>query len=101
MNSATWLLGIPVRDRNRAMGFYSALLGTDLERDNSALLQFEEREDADPASLRLKIGCIEEALAIVWSNGGCVLEAERQIEGRAPYALVMDTEGNRLTLVAE
>jgi predicted enzyme related to lactoylglutathione lyase len=101
MNSATWSLGIPVRDRNRAIGFYSALLGMDLRRDSSGPLQFEEGEDANPVLLRLKIGCIEDALAIVWSNGGCVLEAESQIEGRAPYALVMDTEGNRLTLVAE
>jgi predicted enzyme related to lactoylglutathione lyase len=101
MNSELWRLGVPVRDRSRAVAFYSALLGIDLEREASARLEFEERTDANPVLLRLKIACIEDALAVVWSNGGCVLEPERTTEGHARCAIVMDTEGNRLTLVAD
>jgi predicted enzyme related to lactoylglutathione lyase len=101
MNSETWHLGIPVRDRSRAIGFYSALLGIDLDRETSAPLRFEERADANPALLRLRIASIEEALAVVWSNGGCVLEADPASDGNERFAVVIDTEGNQLTLLAD
>lgn len=94
-------IGVPVRDRNRAVAFYSALLGVDLGvEQKSALLSFEEQTDA-AALIQLRIRSLDEALEAVWSNGGRVLEPERLEEFPVRQILVLDTEGNRLALVTD
>jgi predicted enzyme related to lactoylglutathione lyase len=98
MNSETACVGVPVQNRERAIAFYSALLGIDLERAGGApRLEFKEGAAA-PDPIHLRIACIDAALEIVWSKGGRVLEPERLDAGRVDRILVLDSEGNRLAL---
>jgi predicted enzyme related to lactoylglutathione lyase len=92
---------VPVRDRERAIAFYSALLGIDLELVSSVSvpLRFEERSAAS-TPIYLRIDCLDRALEVVWSQGGCVLEPERLESGPVRSILVLDSEGNRVTLEA-
>jgi predicted enzyme related to lactoylglutathione lyase len=94
-------IGVPVRNRQRAIAFYSALLGIELdEREASILLTFEEQEE--PAALiHFRIHSLERALEVVWSNGGTVLEPELLDAPPVRKILVLDSEGNRLALSAE
>lgn len=94
--------GVPVRNRNRAIAFYSALLGMDLgiEDETFAPVRFEECDDTS-ALIQLRIASLDAALEIVWSNGGRVLEPERLEETPVRQVLCMDCEGNRLALLTE
>ena len=86
---------IPVKDRNRAVAFYSALLGIDLAEDTSAVC-FDEIDGTSEAPLCVDVAQpLDDVLAMVWSNGGRILEPQI---GSQPVALVMDCEGNRLEL---
>ena len=98
MDSEQLPVRVPVRNRSRALAFYAALLGTDSDTQPASMLfQFEERCELG-ALIHLRIGCLDDALEAVWSNGGCVLEPER-LEHEIPSSiLVMDSEGNRLAL---
>lgn len=100
MSDESGRLGVPVRNRSRAIAFYSALLGVDLgiEDETSAPLRFEERDDA-PALIQLRIASLDAALEVVWSNGGRVLEPERLEERPVRKVLCMDSEGNHLALM--
>jgi predicted enzyme related to lactoylglutathione lyase len=99
MNSETACVGVPVRNRERAIAFYSALLGIDLDGDESpAPLEFKEESGAASGLIHLRIECIDAALEIVWSNGGRVLEPERLDQEHVDRILVLDCEGNRLAL---
>lgn len=92
---------VPVKNRDRAVAFYSALLGVDLTRDVQGLT-FEERGDNVSMLLHMTVANrLDDALAFIWSNGGRVLEAEPSHEGEDRYALVMDCEGNHLALYTE
>jgi predicted enzyme related to lactoylglutathione lyase len=85
---------VPVKNRDRAIAFYSALLGVDLERQTHALT-FEERGDSVSTLLYFNVAHrLEDALALVWSNGGRIL----QPEPTDCCALVMDCEGNHIAL---
>ena len=86
---------VPVKNRERAIAFYSSLPGVKQQSDT---LSFEE-DDNVATCLRLDVAnCLDEALAFVWSNGGCVLEPEPIADGSARRAIVMDCEGNRIAL---
>jgi predicted enzyme related to lactoylglutathione lyase len=86
---------IPVKDRSRAIAFYSSLLGIDLTTDTSVLV-FEQTGCESESPLLVDVAHrLEEVLALVWSNGGRIIEAEL---GSQPCALVMDCEGNRVEL---
>jgi len=92
---------VPVKNRDRAIAFYSALLGVDLERDAQALT-FEERSDNVSTLLHVSVADrLDDALAFIWSNGGRVLDPEPSTAGEDRYALVMDCEGNHLALYTE
>jgi predicted enzyme related to lactoylglutathione lyase len=89
---------VPVKDRERAIAFYSALLGIDLEQQSQAL-SFEERCQDAPALLYFNVSeRLEDALAFIWSNGGRVLEPEPIVAGHRRCVIAMDCEGNRIAL---
>jgi predicted enzyme related to lactoylglutathione lyase len=89
---------IPVKNRDRAVAFYSTLLGIDLERQ-AHVLTFEEARDNVPTLLHFKVAQrLDDALAFVWSNGGRVIELPSEVGEREGRALVMDCEGNRVAL---
>lgn len=91
------LLRIPVTDRRRAAAFYAALFGNDgVQR---VQLELMEQVASAAALLRVSIASVEDALAIVWSHGGRVLDPDCWIDERPSCALVVDTEGNRLALM--
>jgi predicted enzyme related to lactoylglutathione lyase len=92
---------VPVKDRERAIAFYSALLGIDLEQQSQALL-FEERRHDASALLHFNVADrLDDALAFVWSNGGRVLEPEPIAAGQQRCVLAMDCEGNRIALYTD
>jgi predicted enzyme related to lactoylglutathione lyase len=92
---------VPVKNRDRAIAFYSALLGVDLERQSTAL-SFEERGDNESTLLYFNIAKrLDDALEFVWSNGGRILVPEPIVAGRDCCALVMDCEGNRIALYTD
>jgi predicted enzyme related to lactoylglutathione lyase len=97
MNSETACVGVPVRNRARAIAFYSALLGIDFDRDGAAPVEFQEGVAA-AGLIHLRIACLDAALESVWANGGRVLEPERLDEEPVERILVLDSEGNRLAL---
>ena len=91
---------VPVKNRERAIAFYSALPGVDNWQSDA--LAFEESPDNVATLLRIDVAnCLDEALAFVWSNGGRVLDPEPVAAGSARCALVIDCEGNRVALYAE
>jgi predicted enzyme related to lactoylglutathione lyase len=90
---------VPVKNRERAIAFYSALPGVDIGQSDA--LAFEERDNTVAGLLRFDVANrLDEALAFVWSNGGRVLEPEPTAGGSDRCALVLDCEGNRIALYA-
>ena len=90
---------VPVKNRERAIAFYSALPGVDDRQ--STVLSFEESPDNVASLLRIDVANrLDDALAFVWSNGGRVLDPEPVADGDARCAWVMDCEGNRVALYA-
>ena len=109
---------IPVRDLDRALRFYSAVLGTRLKKEQAgpgvaiAVLPHAEGSiggslvqtmDSKPSEsgplLYLNAnGRLDEALNAVESHGGRVLSARHSIEPFGFRAIVLDSEGNRVAL---
>ena len=88
---------VPVKNRERAIAFYSALPGVDDCEANS--LSFEESPDNVAALIRIEVAHrLDDALEFVWANGGHVLDPEPITEGSTRRVLVMDCEGNRVAL---
>ena len=88
---------VPVKNRDRAIAFYSALLGADLKQQ-ADVLTFEERNEDVPTLLHLTVSRrLDDALAFVWSNGGCILQPEIDVD-RNGCVLVQDCEGNHIAL---
>jgi uncharacterized protein len=109
---------IPVRDLDRAVRFYSAVLGIELKKEQSgpgvgiALLPHAEGSiggclvqnmDARPSEtgplLYLNThGRLDEAVKAVEKHGGTVLSARHSIAPFGFRAIVLDSEGNRIAL---
>jgi predicted enzyme related to lactoylglutathione lyase len=109
---------IPVRDLDRALRFYSAILGTPLKREHAgpgaatAVLPHAEEEiggslvlnmDARPSESGPLIylntqGRLNEALDSVEKHGGRVLSGRHSIAPFGFRAIVIDSEGNRIAL---
>jgi uncharacterized protein len=115
-NQVVWV-DIPVLDLDRAMRFYSAVLGGEVTKQEFpgmtfALLPSYEtdvsgclfvKDDEKPSSSGLLIylnaqGRLDEAVAAVEANGGKVLQARHQIGPHGFRAIILDSEGNRLAL---
>jgi predicted enzyme related to lactoylglutathione lyase len=108
---------IPVLDLDRAIRFYSAVLGTEVKKQEfpgmaMGLLPHQDqdvggclftREGEQPSRhgplLYLNAqGRLEEALAAVEPNGGQVLQPKHPIGPYGFRAIILDSEGNRLAL---
>jgi predicted enzyme related to lactoylglutathione lyase len=109
---------IPVRDIDRAVRFYSAVLGTTLKKEQAgpgaaiAALPHSEGSiggslvqnmDAKPSEsgplLYLNTnGRLDEALMAVEKHGGRVLAEKHSISPFGFRAVVIDSEGNRIAL---
>ena len=115
-NSIVWV-DIPVLDLDRAMRFYSAVLGSELtkqefpgmaiallpgyETDVSGCLfvNEDERPSATGPLIYLNAqGRLDDAIAAAEANGGKVLIPKHQIGPHGYRAVVVDSEGNRVAL---
>jgi len=113
---------IPVTNLDRAIKFYSAVLGKDVKKLSEAgmeygLLPHEEqnasgclcvRSDSGgvdnrpsangPLIYLLVEGRLDQAVEAARSNGGKILRARQQIGEHGFRAVVIDSEGNRIAL---
>jgi predicted enzyme related to lactoylglutathione lyase len=115
-NQIVWC-DIPITDLDRAIKFYSAVLGQKVEKQSFPGMTFGllphagesasgclvEMEDAKPSADGPLIylnceGRLDMAIAAVELNGGKVLKARHQIGPYGFRAIVMDSEGNRIAL---
>ena len=115
-NQIVWV-DIPVADLDRAIKFYSAVLGEEVIKQSHSgfslgLLPHAdthvsgclvESRDYRPAQqgpliyLNLN-GRLDPAITAVTANGGEVLQAKHQIGPYGFRAIVLDSEGNRIAL---
>lgn len=115
-NQIVWV-DIPVVDLDRAIRFYSAVLGQPVERQDFSgmcLALLPHAKDAvsgclspsgegrpsreGPLIYLNATGRLDEAVAAVSANGGEVLQPKHQIGPYGFRALVLDSEGNRIAL---
>jgi predicted enzyme related to lactoylglutathione lyase len=115
-NQIVWV-DIPVLDLDRAISFYSAVLGGAVtkqdypgmsigllpgyESDVSGCLftKDDERPSAVGPLLYLNAqGRLDDAVAAVEPNGGKVIQPKHQIGPHGFRAVILDSEGNRVAL---
>ncbi len=115
-NQIVWV-DIPVLDLNRAMRFYSAVLGKPCEKQEFPGMAFALLPHADtdvsgclftmdnekPSTTGPLIylnaqGRLDEAIAVVEPNGGKVMIPKHQIGPHGFRAVIHDSEGNRIAL---
>jgi uncharacterized protein len=118
-NTLVWC-DVPVQDLDRAIKFYSAVLGAPLKREEFSGMAFallpyaeaavsgclvpqSERNDNPPSSHGplLYFNChgrLDAAITTVSENGGKVLQARHPIGPHGFRAIVLDSEGNRIAL---
>jgi hypothetical protein len=108
---------IPVTDLDRAIAFYSAVLGEKVSKETAGEMSFgllphaKENvsgclyvfDDAQPSANGPLIylncaGRLDAAVLEVEKNGGKVLKARHQIGPHGFRAVVLDSEGNRIAL---
>lgn len=116
---AVWF-DIPVRDLDRAIAFYSAVLAVEVKREvypsfTIGLLPHGDddvagclfvSDDIKPSTDGILLyfnanGRLEEAVTAVEKYGGRVLEPAHPIGSFGFRAVVLDSEGNRIALHAE
>lgn len=117
--SAVWF-DIPVRDLDRAIRFYSAVLSVEVKREvypnftigllphgddgvaGCLLTSGDTRPSAEGILLYFNAnGRLEEAVAAAEAHGGRVLEPPHPIGSFGFRAVVLDSEGNRIALHSE
>jgi predicted enzyme related to lactoylglutathione lyase len=115
-NRIVWV-DIPVLNLERAIRFYSAVMGADVERQDypgMSIASFPHRDGEAAGCLYLseKVkpstegplvylnvhGRIDEAVEAVEPSGGKVLQAKESIGPFGFRAVILDTEGNRIAL---
>jgi uncharacterized protein len=109
---------IPVADLDRAIRFYSAVLGCKVEKQEAApgmflgVLPHEGQavggclvvpRDNSPSDhgVLIYLNCdrrLDEAVAAVEAQGGTVLESAHSIGPYGSRAIILDSEGNRVAL---
>ncbi|HXA78959.1 MAG TPA: VOC family protein [Candidatus Acidoferrales bacterium] len=117
-NQIVWC-DIPVADLDRAIRFYSALIGQAVRKqeysgfaigllpgggpDSSGCLYIPENNDNRPGASGPLVymncsGRLDDAIAKVESHGGKVVQAKHQIGDHGFRAVILDSEGNRIAL---
>jgi uncharacterized protein len=118
-NQIVWV-DIPALDLDRAVRFYSAVLGAAVQKQEYpgmtiALLPGADsaepcvsgclftKADEKPSDRGMLVylnaeGRLDEAISAVESNGGKVLQPRHQIGPHGFRAVVLDSEGNRVAL---
>ncbi len=115
-NQIVWC-DIPVLDLDRAIKFYSAVLGVEVKKEEFpgmtiGILPHNDREvggclftgsEDKPSDKGLLVylnanGRLDDAIAAVMPNGGSVLKPKHPIDPYGSRAIILDSEGNRLAL---
>ncbi|MCX6924933.1 MAG: SRPBCC domain-containing protein [Verrucomicrobia bacterium] len=116
-NQVVWC-DIPVKVLDRAIRFYSAVLGASIKKEQFGDMTFATLphehggvsgclspagEDSEPSSRGALLyfnceGRLDEAVAAVAPNGGKVVQPKHQIGPYGFRAVVLDSEGNRIAL---
>ena len=117
-NQIVWV-DIPVLDLDRAVRFYSAVLGGEVQKQEFSGMTFAllpgadsdgvvsgclfAKDDEKPSDRGMLVylnaqGRLDEAISAVESNGGKVLIPKHQIGPHGFRAVVLDSEGNRVAL---
>ena len=116
-NQIVWV-DIPVHDLDRAIRFYSAVLGEEVTREEyggtsmgvlphkpgdvvGACLFKKEGEEPSAKGALLYLnaaGRLDQAIAAVEPHGGKVLQPKQAISPYGFRAVILDSEGNRLAL---
>lgn len=118
-NQIVWF-DMPVKDLDRAIGFYSAVLGAPVKKEEMPGMKFGvlphgekdvsgcltpgcEGDRPEPSSKGVLVyfncqGRLDPAIAAVAPNGGKVLEPKHPIGPYGFRAIVLDSEGNRIAL---
>jgi uncharacterized protein len=115
-NQIVWC-DIPVKNLDRAIKFYSAILGGKVEKQKfegttigvlphpndgvsgCLIVSDEAQPSTDGPMLYLNCdGRLPVAIAVVELNGGKILKPRHSIAPHGFRAIVLDTEGNRLAL---
>lgn len=115
-NQVVWF-DIPVRDLDRAIRFYSALLGQPVQREESpgkavgvlphadhevgGCLFVDDENPPSPHGPLLYLNCqgrLDEALAAAGEHGGQVVRPKHSIGPYGYRAVILDSEGNRIAL---
>jgi predicted enzyme related to lactoylglutathione lyase len=113
-NAIVWC-DIPVKDLDRAMKFYSDLLGQKVSKESFGQISFgllphkgeevggclitEGKPSADGPMVY--INCdqrLDAAVASAEKNGGKILQPKHQIGPYGFRAVILDSEGNRIAL---
>ena len=118
MSSTFVWVDIPVRDLDRAIAFYSAVLGSAVTKETGPGFTFglfphsgvdvagclyvagpENAPSLTGPLVYLNVqGRLKQAVAAVTHAGGKILQPEHQIGPHGWRAIVVDSEGNRLAL---
>jgi predicted enzyme related to lactoylglutathione lyase len=115
-NQIVWC-DIPVLDLDRAVRFYSEVLGQDVKKqdfpgmtmgvlphgDGEAggclIANPDEKPSAQGVMIYLGVnGRLDDAIAAVTAHGGKVIQPKQQIGPFGFRAIVLDSEGNRVAL---
>ncbi|HKY09210.1 MAG TPA: VOC family protein [Candidatus Binatia bacterium] len=118
-NQIVWC-DIPVLDLDRAVKFYTAVLGQDVKKQEfpgmvmgvlphsdgevgGCLFASPDEKPSDKGSLiYLNVnGRLDAALSAVTANGGKIVQPKHQIGPFGFRAIVLDSEGNRIALHSE
>ena len=115
-NQIVWC-DIPITNLDRAILFYSKVLGQEVRKETAAGMTFGilpftdnsvggclyEMEDTKPSvnGPMIYLNCdgrIDVAIAAVSINGGKILKGKHQIGEHGFRAVILDSEGNRIAL---
>jgi predicted enzyme related to lactoylglutathione lyase len=115
-NQIVWC-DIPINDLDRAIKFYSAVLGHAVSKESHGEINFGllphtdgsvggclvKTEDTKPSANGplIYLNCedrLDAAVATIEKNGGKVLKPKHQIGPYGFCAVILDSEGNRIAL---